>query len=224
MLAATLPGIVAAVVATLVGVAVAVVVSPVFPLGHPRVLEPEPGVAIDLVVIVPGALLSAVWTLALFALMAWLDLGRSPGIPPRAVPPRRGGIGGGATVDAAGPPPDERPGTRPRRRPHSHGGGGTALGVAGPVAVATFTASLDHLVRTPAEYGIDYDLSIEVPESKVDERLAQLGDDPDLEAVAEQRSATLPGGRAHHRGGGDGVHQGQRRSRDRRRTGAGRAR
>jgi len=68
---------------------------------------------------------------------------------------------------------------------------GAALGVAGLVAVATFTASLDHLVRTPAEYGIDYDLSIEVPDSKVDERLAELGADDDLEAVAEQRSATL---------------------------------
>ena len=59
------------------------------------------------------------------------------------------------------------------------------------MAVTTFTASLDHLVATPAEYGIDYDLSIEVPESQVQARLADLGARDDLEAVAEQRSATV---------------------------------
>ncbi|MBX3285748.1 MAG: ABC transporter permease [Actinobacteria bacterium] len=190
--ASTLPGLVAAVVAGVVAVAVAVAVSPLFPLGHPRVLEPSPGVHVDLPVVGLGAVLVVAWTLALFAVVAWLDLDPAPRVRRRTPSPALAWASSIAPpsvllgLHLATDPSSVRRGVRARTAAL-----GAALGIAGLVAATTFVASLGHLVATPVEYGIDYDLSIEVPESQVGTRLDELAADDRLEAVAEQRSTTV---------------------------------
>ncbi|MHB1139624.1 MAG: ABC transporter permease [Microthrixaceae bacterium] len=192
VIASTLPGTVSAACAVVVTAGVAFAVSPLFPLGHARLLEPAPGVDAALVVLVPGALLAGLWVLVLFALIAWFDLERAPR-PHRREPARWL-----AWASSVAPPPvllglhlatdpsRIRQGVRARTAAL-----GAALGIAGLIATTTFLVSLDHLVDTPVEYGIDHDLSIEVPDSQVDTRLGELAADDRLDAVAVQRSSRI---------------------------------
>lgn len=69
--------------------------------------------------------------------------------------------------------------------------GGAAIGVAGLVAAATFASSLDALLTTSRHYGVDFDLSMEVPIARIDERLTDLSADPEIEAVALQWTGIL---------------------------------
>ena len=192
VLASALPGVVSAACAVVVTAAVAVAVSPLFPLGHARVLEPSPGPIADLAVLVPGAVLAGLWVLVLFALIAWFDLERAPR-PHRREPARWL-----TWASSVAPPPvllglhlatdpsRVRQGVRARTAAL-----GAALGIAGVIAATTFLVSLAHLVSTPQEYGIDYDLSIEVPDSMTSTRLQELAADERLDAVAVQRSVDI---------------------------------
>lgn len=190
--AAAMPGATSAVVAAAVSVAVAVAVSPAFPLGQPRLLEPTPGTAVDLLVVPLGALVTVVVTVAVFAAMSWLDL-RTRRRTRRVEPSRS--LAALATVLppsallglhlGSGPTRDTR-GLSPRTAV-----AGTALGLAGLVAASTFALSLRHLEQTPASFGQDYDLAMEVPDDQVGERLGEVSRRQDLSAVAEQRDALV---------------------------------
>ncbi len=192
VVASALPGAVSAVVASSVTFFVAWAVSPLFPLGHARLLEPSPGSAADLVVLLPGAFLAGLWVVALFAATAWFGLERAPRSHRReparwlswvsSVAPPSVLLG----LHLATDPSRVRTGVRARTAAL-----GAALGIAGLIATTTFVVSLGHLVDTPSEFGIDYDLSIEVPQSLVGGRLDELAGDDRLEAVAEQRSSTV---------------------------------
>jgi hypothetical protein len=65
------------------------------------------------------------------------------------------------------------------------------MGVAGLVAAATFAHSLDRLVATPGQYGVDFDLSMEVPVADIDARVADLSSHPDVAAVAFEWTGTV---------------------------------
>jgi len=192
VVAAMAPGTIAAAVALVVLAPVAAALSTLFPLGRARLFEPHPGIEVNVAVIALGALATVTVLLGLFAAMAWLDLRRTPQAV-RREPSRltqflltSAPLPVSMGVHLALETPGRRSGVSARAAIV-----GTALGIAGLVATTTFSHSLEHLVTTPAEYGVDFDLAIEVPASQVEERLAELAADPELEAVAEQRAAAV---------------------------------
>jgi ABC-type lipoprotein release transport system permease subunit len=184
--AATLPVGLGAAVTLLTAPLVAVAVSPAFPIGRARRIEPFPGVDVDLVVLVPGALLSALALLGLVAAVAALEQRGGEGTPPlrpswiRAVLPSvRPSVEIGIRLATD---PDRRRRSRSARAAML----GASIGVVGLVASLVFLRSLDHLVATPTAYGVDSDLSIEVPEDQVQQRAEELAEDPELDAVVAQ--------------------------------------
>lgn len=187
--AATLPTVLGSVVALVVVPLVAAAVSPVFPIGRARMIEPSPGVDVDLPVLVPGALLSALALLALVAVVAALELRSTEDRPPlraswlrSVLPATRPSIEIGVRLATD---PDRRRRGRSARAAML----GASIGVVGLIASLVFLRSLDHLVATPSAYGIDSDLSIEVREDRVDERAAELAEDRDVDAVVAQWSS-----------------------------------
>lgn len=187
--AATYPVGLGAAVALLVAPVVAAAVSPVFPIGRSRMIEPSPGVDVDLPVLVPGALLSAVALLALVAVVAALELRATEDRPPlrpswlrSVLPATRPSIEIGVRLATD---PDRRRRGRSARAAML----GASIGVVGLIASLVFLRSLDHLVATPSAYGIDSDLSIEVREDMVDDRAAELAEDRDVDAVVAQWSS-----------------------------------
>ncbi|UDY34320.1 ABC transporter permease [Dermatobacter hominis] len=186
--AATYPVGLSAVVTLLATPLVAAAVSPAFPIGRARMIEPAPGLDVDLLVLVPGAVLSALALLGLVAAVAAVEL-RAPGeLRPFRPPWFR-------SVLAPSRPSVEigvRLATDPERRRRGRSARaamvGASIGVVGLVASLVFLRSLDHLVATPAAYGINSDLSIEVPEDAVQQRTTELANDPDLDAVVAEWS------------------------------------
>jgi putative ABC transport system permease protein len=185
--ASTIPVSLAALVALVATPSVAAAVSPAFPIGRARMIEPAPGVDVDLAVLLPGAVLAAAALVALVAAVAALELRPQPVRPPA----RRSWIR--SVLPASRPSFDigVRLATDPeRRRGRSARAAmvGATLGVVGLVASAVFVTCLDHLIDTPTAYGVDADLSIEVPEDMVDARADELAADEDLDAVVAQWS------------------------------------
>lgn len=185
VVAASLTGAVTAATALVVAVGVAVAVSPLFPIGRPRVVEPAPGFDADVVLLAAGGLFTAVAAVAVFSIVAFAALRRRP------VPPRRPESAALASALAAAPAPVGL-GTRLALEPGRRRAGvsarsaivGTAVGVAGLVAALTFSGSLERLVTTPALYGLDYDLSMEVPAAEAVARAQELARDDGIAAVA----------------------------------------
>ena len=148
----------------LIGVGVAVGLSPLTPLGAGRLAEPDPGVAVDLTVLLAGAAGIVVLFLATATALAWLNSrpGKSPSShraqPSRAV----------SAVVAVGAPTAAVAGVRmalERGRgrtavPVRTSVIGVALGLAGLAAALTFGASTGHLLSTPAAYGLTVDVWI----------------------------------------------------------------
>jgi putative ABC transport system permease protein len=190
--AATLPGVVAGLVAATLTAPVALAVSPVFPLGRARLLEPDPGPHLDVPVVAAGVAITLVATVGAFAVLSWLDLRERPrerrverprllaAMTPVAPPPVLLGL------HLVSEPARGRRGLSARTAMAA-----AALGVAGLVAATTFSQSLDRLVTTPSLYGLDLDLTIEVPESQLARRLDEVAATPGVEAVAEERSADV---------------------------------
>ncbi|MFP5320303.1 MAG: ABC transporter permease, partial [Acidimicrobiia bacterium] len=144
---------------------VAVALSPLFPLGVAERAEIDPGVDVDLVVLLPGIGLFA-GTLLLWCAVRARAIAGSPGTTratgrtgrgerlatslsnPIASTGLRAAIAGGAT-----------------RRTGSAGAalGGLSLAVAAVAATVTFGANIDRLVSTPNEYGWSWDAMVTLP-------------------------------------------------------------
>jgi len=187
-MAAVGPSALSAGVAMLIVPLVVIAVSPLFPIGRARLLEPAPGVDLDLVVVSIGAVLAGCALMGLVALVSNREMRRRERRPVRparwlvgALPSLPPAIQTGLRV-ATGP---DRP-TRSRAFRAAVLGG--AVGTIGLVASLVVLHSLDQLVETPSMYGVDADLSIEAPKELIDERAAQLARDPELEAVVVQWS------------------------------------
>ena len=194
--ATTISGGVAALTGGAATVVVAILISPAFPLGRPHSLEPAPGVEVNVAVILVGALLTALGVLVVHAL-AGRAVSRPPRpARPRAVVPSPMAIGWTASVAGwlgASLAVDGRRG-RTAARTHASGRGaivGATIGTVGLVAISITTANVHALLTTPPSYGNDFDVSIEVPDALALSRRAELEADPDIEAVAEQRAASM---------------------------------
>jgi ABC-type lipoprotein release transport system permease subunit len=169
---------------TIVAVAISVAVSPIFPIGATRALEPAPGLRADPLVILAGG---AAWFALLAAVaitVSWVEAER------RARRPSPARARGGELGSAANGRPSTvgvrfalQPGVR-RSALHRSALVGVVIAVIGVISCVVFTSSLRNFVDTPPRYGIDFDLSIEVPTQQASARLAELATRTDLEAVA----------------------------------------
>lgn len=165
-----------AAIASVTAAGVAVAASPVLPTGFARVIEPDPGVDVDLGVLMPGGLLLAAVVVAAAAGAALL---RSRGAE-RAAPVAPSRVTALAAAAGLGPV-----GVTGLRMAFESGSGrarlpvrstvvGLVLGVTGAIAVLTFGASLDHLLRTDSLYGWTWDLAVSAAEDPAEvNRVAQ---------------------------------------------------
>jgi ABC-type lipoprotein release transport system permease subunit len=203
--AVALPGVLAAVVGAGTAVLVAYLLSPIFPLGRPRRLEPDPGLRFDALVVVGGAAITALVVVGTFAVLA--------GASRRAAPaPGRGRLRW-LPLLIAGAPATVVLGTRLAFEPVAgrrvigtrSAMVGAAVGVVGAVAALTFAGSFHRLVSASPNWGADYHLSIETPSNALAaessgsdhpqqgilQRSAEIAADPRVEAVAMQASAWI---------------------------------
>jgi hypothetical protein len=180
------------VVAGAVAAAVAYALSPLFPIGATRALEPRPGLRADPLVLVGGAIAWLALLAVLTLVVVWLDAARRRGSP-RA---RRDSILGRAVSGAGGRPTAVgarfalQPAAR-RTALHRSALAGVVIAVTGVVSCLVFARSVDDFIHTPTRYGIGFDISIELPTNGVRGILAQLAADRDLAAVAASHSGTL---------------------------------
>jgi len=155
-----LSGAVVAVAGALVAVWVAVALSPLFPLDPVRVAEPDRGVSVDAAALGAGAILIVVLVIARAALSAWVA---------SWAPTREKSARAARRTDRAidSLPPSVAVGVRfavdlrrgsaalPLRASVA---GSVAARLAALLALVSFAGNLDHLQRTPAQYGWDWDL------------------------------------------------------------------
>jgi hypothetical protein len=153
-----------------VAVSVAVALSPLTPIGLARRAELDPGVAVDLTVLAPGALAVVGLVAASSAVGAWRASRGGSGAPLGVVEPagpRRPSWVADALA-AAGLPPTVVTGVRLALEP---GRGRTAVPVRAAIvgaaaavfavtAAGVFGASLARLLTTPAAYGWTWDVSV----------------------------------------------------------------
>lgn len=180
----------------LVAVTVAIALSPLFPIGLARVAEPEPGVAVDATAITMGALGLVAAVMALVAVPSWRLARASAGVAEnRASTSRRRPSPVADAMARAGCPPAATAGVRMGLEP---GRGRTAVPVRTTVigavvamtalaASLTFSASLSHLLSTPALYGTNFDAAVGRTggdDITVVPAVAVLMADPELSAVA----------------------------------------
>jgi hypothetical protein len=160
VVAASAVGLPAAAVGALLAVAGALLASPLFPIGVAAQAEPDPGIRIDTQVLVLGglAVLLVVLVISVLAAQRTARITRPAREPTRPLFSVR-------AVSQVGAPPPLVAGTRFAL---DKGSGRTALpvrsslvgatfGVLVLVAVLVFSASLEHLVSTPAAYGWTWD-------------------------------------------------------------------
>ena len=141
----------------------AVAMSPAFPVGPARRAEIDPGIRIDLVVLLPG--LAAMLVL----LLGWTSVAlrrfgstsservRSPG---RLVALARStnSVGAGLGIRASVTPSGGRSGPTALA--------GATCAIAAVVAAMVFGASLGRFVSSPAEYGWDWDAMVALPQDR----------------------------------------------------------
>ncbi len=178
--------------APVVAVFLAYAISPAFPLGAARSLEPSPGLHADPLVLVIGGI---AWLLLLALItFAAVWFGNS-----RATSETRGRAkartpGGGANTAALpaaiGLTFALSPGAR-RRTLQRTAVFGVIVAIAGAVGSVLFVASLDDFTASSERYGLPYDVTLEMPNGQSRSVLDRLAANADLEAVAGARGGTV---------------------------------
>jgi len=171
-------------VAALVAAGVAVAGSVLTPIGISRVLEPDPGVAVNPAVLAVGL---AATLLAAPALSSWPAFRtartRDAGGVPRPSAIARNVARWAPVAPATGIRMALDPGRGRRALPTRTAVLGTMIGVAAVAAALVFAASLGHLIRTPELYGFNW--SLVASNERAPAELAEaLQNDPDVEALS----------------------------------------
>ncbi len=183
-----------AVLAPAAAVLVAVAASPLTPIGLARRAEPDPGIRLDLPVLLLGAVAIAA-VVALAGIVAGLLATREQ----RDVAPRRPSTAATAAALAGASPSIVNGVALALDRRHSLAARSTlvavTVGVVGLAAATTFSASLNRLVDTPGRWGAPWDLSLDFTSESVDEAAGVLAEDETLTSVARwDAGATLVSG------------------------------
>jgi hypothetical protein len=180
------------VVGTAIAVAISYALSPLFPLGATRALEPAPGLRADVPALVIGGLAWFLLLAVLTVAIAWL------GAAPRVRRTRSSarsrarelGRAANAQPTTVGVRFALQPGTR-RTALQRSALAGVIIAVVGVVSCVVFARSTTTFVDTPARYGIDFDASLELPNDTASTILDQLTANHDLAAVAASHSGTI---------------------------------
>jgi hypothetical protein len=190
------PHLLAMLVAIIVGFGTAVALSPRFPIGLGRRVEPDVGVHVDWPIIAGGLLLLAALLAGAVIVTAWRTT-RESGL---AEQPRRSTLV--AALRAAGSPVVVStgagfaldPGRGSRALPTRPAILGSVAGVLGVVGAFTLAAGIDDAVHHPERFGAVWDMSVSYPGDgpiepflTADEKLTA---DPDVADVA--RMARVP--------------------------------
>lgn len=194
---AALRGLVVGIAASVVAVVVAVAVSGFAPIGPARAAERHPGVTVHFAIVGFGALSLVAAVVGVVVFAAWRSTSRQRvRLAGGSARPSR--IMSAATTSRW---PSVSLGTQfalgPRQGralvPVRTAIGALAVALAAIAGTVVFTASLHHLVSTPAAYGQDWDLSLDAgfnfpPAPKV---LGELGHDAAVDAIAGGRYVDL---------------------------------
>lgn len=168
----------------------AVVLSPLFPLGLARTAEPDPGLALDgLVLFVGGGALGLV-VMALGLLAAWRSVRSTAGSGVETAEVRISRLavwlaqGGFPPPAVAGVRMALVPGQGARAVPARSTLVGAVLGVAAISAALTFGRGLEHLLASPPLYGWNWDVTVGdgYDLDVFDEVVPALRDEPSIEA------------------------------------------
>ncbi|MEO7556538.1 MAG: FtsX-like permease family protein [Acidimicrobiales bacterium] len=179
--------------ASLVAVAFALAVAPLFPIGLAKLVEPDPGLRLDGLVLVAGGLTITAVFAGLGAAagwwVSWRKLSRTRSSPLLIEVGQRA-LGGARPSIVAGV-----------RAATSGGTGGAvspavaamALGLVVIVATTAFASSLGHLTETPRLYGWSWDVRIGTPfgAALTPEGVAAVADDADITALAVGNEAEV---------------------------------
>jgi hypothetical protein len=202
-----------AIIASAMGVAGAVALSPLLPLGEVGVYEPRPGIAIDGMVLVVGAIAIMVGVLVCVGVPAWRMARVSTGVLGAAeygssVRPSRIATslaGLGLPVSAiAGTRLALEPGHGPSATPVRSAVLGLTLAITSMVAAFGFASSMDRFTSTPALWGVDWDFATGHPfigPQFQNEAIPIIAHDPSVSDVTvgnfqEQLRLVGPGGEA----------------------------
>jgi hypothetical protein len=182
-------------VAAVVGAVAAVAVSPALPTGLARVVEPDPGLEIDALVVGLGASATVVIVTALGAWAAWRASAATrqaaatgdQGVRrrPSGVARSLAGVGGWPLPATMGVRMALEPGRGRSAVPVRTTLVAVMLGLGALVGALTFGASLAHLLDSPQLYGQTWDLQLEDAgdEAFAERGLALLKGDPRVEAM-----------------------------------------
>jgi hypothetical protein len=152
------------VIGSAVAVFIAYVVSPLFPLGATRALEPAPGLRADPLVLVAGGAVWLVLLAAVMMLVAWSD--SASRVRTRRAPTRTPGVQFGTErPTTVGARFAIQPGVR-RSALHRSALAGVVVAVIGVVSCMVFTKSIDEFTTTPTRYGIDFNIWLEIPNNQ----------------------------------------------------------
>jgi hypothetical protein len=173
-----------ATVASLVAMLGAVLLSPLFPLGSLRRLEPDAGLHVDTVVLAAGGAAVAAVVLVVGAAVVARIVSRRAAPPPRpkAVVGSLARAGAGP-YQIAGAQFALDPGRGRRAVPVRAALGGAALGVAGVVGAIVVATNLQRLVTSPERYGAPAELALEVSRTEREALITELARDADAQAV-----------------------------------------
>jgi len=170
--------------------------SPVFPVGAARTLEPYPGLRADWFVFVVGGFAWLLVITAVTAFVAWFASVRRARRAHVRIPGNGLAAGPGLLPAAIGARFALWPGGR-RRASQQAAFAGVVIAVAGVVGSVMFVASLDEFTSTSARFGVNFDLSMELPNVGAKAVFDRLASDPELAAVGAVRSGIVEvGGRS----------------------------
>ncbi len=169
----------------LVAVVVAIGLSPLMPVGLAYDAEPNRGIDVDPLVLAAGVALSLLILVAAAAGATWRSLGRDRSRPPRRPARLATTIAsmGGRPATVLGARFAFDPGSGERAVPVRSTVATVAVAVAGTIAAVTFGASLAHLLSTPAEYGVNWDVVVDIPSE--DANPAEEGSGPEAPSIED---------------------------------------
>ena len=174
--------------APIVAVAIAYASSPLFPIGATRALEPRLGLRADTGVYLLGAIAWFGFLCAMTAIVAWA--GTTIRQRPLRARRSRGAIDNASGRNALPASIGIRyalfPATR-RSALQRTALVGVVVSVVGVVGCGVFAASLHQLTDTPARFGLDYDIALELPSVGSTPVLGRVAADPDVAAAATLR-------------------------------------
>jgi ABC-type antimicrobial peptide transport system permease subunit len=174
----------------IIGVVAAAAASPLMPIGLARVAEPDTGFSLDVLVLGAGAIATVVVVMVLAAWPMWKYSKGVPAAPLGAARPsavaRTAAVSGFSPAMSTGISLALESGRGRTAVPVRSSLLSVTIAIVGLAGALTFGAGLDHLLRTPRQYGWNWDARLTTDESQTDVQAALevLDADPTVAAVA----------------------------------------